>query len=75
LSTDDDLELKEFESRTNYNHHDKKPKKSNKNKSVYYYKKFSIPMDRSYTDRDEELPKKIEKTEKRLTKVVLEAEY
>jgi hypothetical protein len=32
-------------------------------------------MDRSYVDRDEELPKKIEKTEKRLTKIVLEAEY
>lgn len=38
---------------------------------MFYYKKFSIQMDRSYIDRDEQLPKKIEKTEKKLTKIVM----
>ncbi len=37
----------------------KAKKRKHKKNKVFYYKKFSIPMDRSYADRDEQLPKKI----------------
>ncbi len=51
LSTGDDEEFKQFSKRSNMNLN-KKTNKKKRNKSTFYFKKFNIPMDRSYTDRD-----------------------